>query len=60
MLRIALEASSMRPPRPGIGRYTWELECRWEHQEDLQIHYLQWHALDNSLAGALATPYPTA
>jgi len=39
MLKIAIESNSMRPPRSGIGRYTWEITRRWEQDLDLGLFY---------------------
>ncbi len=39
MLKIAIESNSMRPPRSGIGRYTWEITRRWEQDPGLGLFY---------------------
>ena len=39
MLKIAIESNCMRPPRSGIGRYTWEITRRWEQDPGLPLFY---------------------
>jgi len=39
ILKIAIESNSMRPPRSGIGRYTWEITRRWEQDQGVGLFY---------------------
>ena len=39
VLKIAIESNSMRPPRSGIGRYTWEITRRWEQDQGIGLFY---------------------
>ena len=39
-LHVALEASSLLPPRTGIGRYTALLARQFARREDVELHLL--------------------